>query len=161
MYRCDVCDFDACPACFNKKDKATGEGVKRGDKGVRDVLEDGRMNYLMRGARLIAPHLPLFLFALLCLLMQSVASLVLPNFQGQIFDHIIQANHECKLHPHSEDCDEHVDSFYRVMAYYVAMSVGLGMLQALRALSFQIVARRIAIWVCITRCPHTQHCKFH
>ena len=37
MYRCDVCDFDACPACFNKKDKATGEGVMRGDAGVRDA----------------------------------------------------------------------------------------------------------------------------
>ena len=124
MYRCDVCDFDACPACFNKKDKATGEGVMRGDKGVRDVLEVGRMDYLMRGARLIAPHLPLFLFALLCLLMQSVASLVLPNFQGQIFDHIIQANHECKL-SHSEDCDEHVDSLLPcdgVLCCYVSRS---------------------------------------
>ena len=29
----------------------------------------------------------------------------------------------------------------------MAISVGLGVLQALRALSFQIVARRIAIWV--------------
>ena len=31
-YRCQVCDFDVCPPCFNKKDKATGEGMLRGDK---------------------------------------------------------------------------------------------------------------------------------
>lgn len=147
MYRCEVCDFDACPACFNKKDKATGEGVMRGDQGVRDVLEIGRMDYLWRGARLIWPHLPLFLFALLCLLLQSCASLVLPNFQGQIFDHIIEANHVCKAEPGSGECTDHEQGFYHVMVMYLILSIVLGALQALRALSFQIVARRIAIWV--------------
>ena len=147
MYRCDTCDFDACPACFNKKDKATGEGVMRGDQGVRNVLEVGRMDYLMRGARLIWPHLPLFLFALLCLLLQSLASLVLPNFQGQIFDHVISANHICKADPGTDECKHHEDGFYHVMLMYLALSCVLGLLQALRALSFQIVARRIAIWV--------------
>merc|ERR1719424_562318 len=33
------------------------------------------------------------------------------------------------------------------MTMYLVLSVVLGMLQALRALSFQIVARRIAIWM--------------
>ena len=35
VYRCHICDFDACPACFNKKDKATGEGILRSDKGIK------------------------------------------------------------------------------------------------------------------------------
>ena len=39
MYRCHVCDWDACPACFKKKDKATGEGVMRGDKGVKSATD--------------------------------------------------------------------------------------------------------------------------
>ena len=84
MYRCEVCDFDACPACFNKKDKATGEGVMRGDKGVRDVLEIGRVAYLMRGMRLVAPHLPLLLLALSSLLANSVINVFLPNFQARV-----------------------------------------------------------------------------
>lgn len=119
----------------------------RGDKGVRDVLDIGRAEYLMRGARLIWPHLPLFLFALGCLMAQSVAQLVVPRFQGQIFDHIISAHHECEAEPGSADCREHEHGFYSVMMFYLGLSIGLGCLQALRALSFQIVARRIAIWV--------------
>ena len=147
MYRCDACDFDACPACFNKKDKATGEGVMRGDQGVRDVLDVGRWDYFKRGIRLILPHLPLFLFALLCLVLQSVASLVLPKFQGNIFDHVISAYHTCSEEPGSADCDHHRQWFFSFMIYYVVISVALGLLQALRTLAFQIVARRIGVWV--------------
>lgn len=29
------CDFDLCKACFKKKDTSRGEGVMRGDKGVK------------------------------------------------------------------------------------------------------------------------------
>ena len=32
-----LCGFDACPACFNKKDKATSEGILRGDKGIKQA----------------------------------------------------------------------------------------------------------------------------
>ena len=92
-----MCDFDACPACFNKKDKATGEGVMRGDKGVRDNKVVGRFEYLMRGMRLIRPQLWLFLLAIGCLLLQTVASLFLPWLQGQLFDHIIDARHACQV----------------------------------------------------------------
>ena len=52
MYRCEVCDFDACPACFNKKDKSTGEGVLRSDKGLREKGEMTNFQYLLRGLRL-------------------------------------------------------------------------------------------------------------
>ena len=147
MYRCDVCDFDSCPACFNKKDKCTSEGIMRGDKGVRDVLDVGRFEYLMRGVRLIRPHLLLFLFALLCLMGQSIASLVVPHFQGQIFDRIIEAHHVCTDDPSSPDCHHEQAGFYTLMLYFIGLSLGMGCLQALRALSFQIVARRIGIWV--------------
>ena len=41
----------------------------------------GRFEYLMRGMRLIWPHLPLFAHALGCLLAQTVASLFLPALQ--------------------------------------------------------------------------------
>ncbi|KOO30462.1 ATP-binding cassette superfamily [Chrysochromulina tobinii] len=147
MYRCDVCDFDSCPACFNKKDKCTSEGIMRGDKGVRDVLDVGRFEYLMRGVRLIRPHLLLFLFALACLMGQSIASLVVPHFQGQIFDRIIEAHHVCTDDPSSPDCHHEQAGFYTLMLYFIGLSIGMGCLQALRALSFQIVARRIGIWV--------------
>ena len=141
MYRCDICDFDCCPACFNKKDKATGEGVMRGDSGVRDVLEVGRWDYLKRGISLIWPHLPLFLFALLCLILQSVASLVLPNFQGKIFDHVISAYHTCSAEPGTEDCESHRNWFFHFIFAYVLVSIALGLLQAFRSLAFQVISR--------------------
>lgn len=176
-YRCNVCDFDACPACFNKKDKATGEGVMRGDKGVRDMKVVGRFDYLMRGIRLIWPHLGLFLLALSCLLAQTAASLFLPrcvrppssslvlpptlplpprpptpggqsapcrgrlpraptcpplspnpvpppppaghspgSLQGQLFDHIISANHVCRINgTDSDECHVHEAGFESVI----------------------------------------------
>ena len=59
--------------------KPTGMAMMTAGEGVRDVLEIGRMDYLMRGARLIAPHLPLFIFALFCLLAQSVVRATPPT----------------------------------------------------------------------------------
>merc|ERR1719424_387171 len=61
MYRCQLCDFDACPACFNKKDKATGEGILRGDKGVKQGGDLSFSQYFARALRLVLPHIPLFL----------------------------------------------------------------------------------------------------
>ena len=145
-YRCNVCDFDACPACFNKKDKSTGEGVMRGDKGVRDNAVVGRFDYLMRGIKMIWPHIWLFSLALGCLLAQTVASLFLPALQGQLFDHIIDANHVCKINgTASAECHRHEDGFTTTVMEYVIISVLLGMLQALRNLLFQLCARLITM----------------
>ena len=143
VYRCDTCDFDICPACFNKKDKATGEGVMRGDKGVRDAVKLGRLNYVWRCLRLIGPYSPSFIFAMVCLLMQSVASLIMPNFQGQLFDHVIDALHSCTADPYSKACHDHRDGFFQIMGFYAGLSASLGLLVALRTLAFQIVARQI------------------
>ena len=138
MYRCAVCDFDACPACFNKKDKATGEGVMRGDKGVRDVLEIGRVAYLMRGMRLVAPHLPLLLIALSSLLANSIINVFLPNFQGQIFDHVIAASHSCAADPTDQTCHNSRQAFFDTVWLYLGLSVAIGVLSVLRSLSFQV-----------------------
>ena len=57
-YRCQVCDFDVCPACFNKKDKATGEGMLRGDKGLKPMETLKLSEYLKRGLRRARPEIP-------------------------------------------------------------------------------------------------------
>eukprot|EP00965_Chrysotila_dentata_P243152 6205259-Pleurochrysis_carterae.AAC.3 len=95
VYRCTICDFDACPACFNKKDKSTGEGVLRGDKGIKSTGTLTSAQYLARGMKLAYPHLALFILALLCVTVTSILSLFLPNFQGQIMDHVIAGRTAC------------------------------------------------------------------
>ena len=54
-----MCDFDVCPACFNKKDKATGEGMLRGDKGLKRMDNISIKQYMRRGLRLMLPQAPL------------------------------------------------------------------------------------------------------
>ena len=80
-YRCDVCDFDVCPNCFNKKDKATGEGMLRGDKGLKKMDKLTHAQYLKRGLKLARPEIPLFLLALCCVVGTASINLFLPNFQ--------------------------------------------------------------------------------
>ena len=147
MYRCTICDFDACPACFNRKDKATGEGVMRGDKGVRDVLEIGRVAYLLRGMRMVAPHMPLLLMALAALVFNSLINVFLPKLQGNIFDRVIDASHACSSLTEPAKCSASRHSFFNNVATYLGLSVALGLLSVVRSLSFQVVARRIAIYV--------------
>ena len=102
-----MCDFDVCPACFNKKDKATGEGMLRGDKGLKPMETLRLSQYLKRGlrrarpeisgtltltltltlplpltlTRLARPEIPLFLLALCCVVGTASINLFLPNFQ--------------------------------------------------------------------------------
>ena len=151
MYRCRTCDWDACPACFKKKDKATGEGVMRGDKGVKSATDVGRWAYFRRAVRLVAPHVPLFLVALGCLVATSVVNLFLPNFQGEIFDHVIDAHHTCtggNVSAAAEHaCTTSRGLFFRTVTMYLVLSVALGALASLKALSFSIVSRRMAIWI--------------
>ena len=151
MYRCRTCDWDACPACFKKKDKSTGEGVMRGDKGVKSSTDVGRWAYFRRAVRLVAPHVPLFLVALGCLVATSVVNLFLPNFQGEIFDHVIDAHHSCtggNVSAVEQDaCDTSRGLFFSTVTMYLVLSVALGALASLKALSFSIVSRRMAIWI--------------
>ena len=147
MYRCPVCDWDACPACFKKKDKSTGEGVMRGDKGVKKTADVGRWVYFKRAVRLVAPHVPLFLVSICCLVATAGLNLFLPNFQGEIFDHVIAAHHTCVAEPASADCAKSRHGFFSTVSLYLALSVALGVIASLKELSFSVVSRRIAIWV--------------
>ena len=100
-YVCRLCDFDCCAACFNKKDKATGEGIIRGDKGVKHVGALDLRTYMVRGVRLILPELPLIFVALSMLCADSMVRLFMPNYQGTIIQDIIEAHHACDNEAHN------------------------------------------------------------
>ncbi len=153
VYRCALCDFDCCPACFNKKDKATGEGVLRGDRGIKQSGNLTTSQYLARGLKLAAPQLPYFLLAMFCVLSTSSIRLFLPNFQGEIFDHVIAGTTACNpaagFAPHAAAarCDSAKQAFLSTVLIYLVCSVALGFLGGLSSLCFNLIGRRIMVSV--------------
>ncbi len=45
-----------CVACFKKKNKSRGEGLLRGDKGVKDEKEVNSSDYMLRALTLAKPY---------------------------------------------------------------------------------------------------------
>ena len=152
MYRCGLCDFDACPACFNKKDKATGEGILRGDKGIKQGGELSFAQYFGRAIKMVRPHVPLFLFAILCLVCKSAINLILPNYQGIIFDHVIAATHACAhngstTNTSAGECASSRNAFEVTVTEYLLYAIAIGALGGLQSLSFMVVGRKIMVHV--------------
>lgn len=154
MYRCATCDFDACPLCFNKKDKSTGEGVLRSDKGLREKGEMTNFQYLLRGLRLVGGHKYFVLLALLCVAATAMLRLYLPNFQGEIFDRVIAGTNACQHFgrnetrpPHVGSCSDARGAFQAEVEKYLACSLALGLLGGLSSLCFQLIARHVTIRV--------------
>ncbi len=57
------------------------EGTLRGDKGVREEQEVDQTSYLMRAVSLARNECLLLSCAFFCLMVSSVSSLILPNYQ--------------------------------------------------------------------------------
>jgi ABC-type multidrug transport system fused ATPase/permease subunit len=128
-YRCPQCDFDCCRSCFLKRDKARGENQLRGDKGAKDEKEVSSSAYLVRALKLTKPHAPIITLAVVCLLATSAASIILPNFQGEILDAVIAGDHS---------------AFAFDIKLYILISVGLGFFGGIKSLAFNIVGSHIA-----------------
>ena len=153
-YVCRLCDFDCCPACYNKKDKATGEGIIRGDKGIKHVGALDFKTYMSRGVRLILPELPMFALALALLCANSLVRLFMPNYQGTIIQDIINAHHACTAEAMNHtanathgECATHKADFLDNILMYLALSFATSVLSALRQLCFMVVARRIILHI--------------
>jgi hypothetical protein len=128
-YRCRSCDHDVCMACFSSKSRSGGEGVMRGDKGVKQDVEVSNAAFMKRALGLCRPQLGLFIMAFVCLIANTLASLLLPNYQGQILDHVVQQDSS---------------GFKESVLLYLGLSIATGFFGALRSLAFSIVGRKIS-----------------
>lgn len=148
-YMCKLCDWDCCAACFNKKDKSTGEGIVRGDKGVKDTRNITFGQYVVKGVRLIFPELPLFVVALALLAANSLVKLFMPNYQGALMDDVVHAHTACvhNITVQDGDCAKFRADFITDLLYYLGLSFGTAVLSALRQLCFMIVARRVILHI--------------
>jgi hypothetical protein len=79
--------------CFAKRDRLNLEGQIRTDKGeVRKSEGLTNTQYFWRGIRLVRTETPLFLVAILFLLLANGASLIAPTVQGSILDAVVTSN---------------------------------------------------------------------
>jgi ABC-type siderophore export system fused ATPase/permease subunit len=129
-WRCSRCDFDACISCFRRGDKSRGEGILRSDQGVKDEKEMSNSTYIVRAVKLAKPHWKFIICAFVCLLVSTTASLLLPNYQGQILDSVIQSDKS---------------QFKRDIYLYLFVSIATGLFGAVRSLCFSVVGTNIAM----------------
>eukprot|EP01125_Pyxidicula_operculata_P018213 TRINITY_DN6461_c0_g1_i2.p1 TRINITY_DN6461_c0_g1~~TRINITY_DN6461_c0_g1_i2.p1 ORF type:complete len:857 (+),score=171.12 TRINITY_DN6461_c0_g1_i2:240-2810(+) len=127
-YRCEECDFDLCLDCTKRKNKDRGEGVLRGDKGVKEEPEISNWEYLKKATIFVKPHIGIILIAFVFLAINSAANLLLPNYQGKILDHVI---------------NKRTDEFKTDIYYYVGLSFAMGLFGGIRNLCFNIVGRKM------------------
>lgn len=129
-FRCKLCDFDACSKCVSRKRTANaGENLIRSDKGVVDHKVMSTTEYFFRAMKLTGPESKLFLFAFLFLVLTAIATLALPNTQGEIINKIIENDKS---------------SFLLDLRLYVGIMFVMGIFNGIKGLLFTIVARRIA-----------------
>jgi len=106
----------------------TEEGTLRGDKGVKNEVEIDQTSYLYRAISLARGEAYLLACAFLCLGVSSLSSLILPNYQGRILDHVIQRA---------------VALFRRDVLLLIAFSLVTGLFEAVRNLCFAVVGKRV------------------
>lgn len=139
-YRCHVCDFDLCHVCFARRNRVKGEGVIRGDKGVKEELEISSTQYFLRALKLAKPHCGLILVALVCLLVNAASQLFAPNLQGEILDDVISGVNA----PDSAGRHRAFAQFTKDIQFYIAVNVATGLFGSVRSLCFSLVGSKIS-----------------
>ena len=158
LWRCHPCNFDVCPKCWEARDETTasplhqdgaqngrgrgrgrggggrGRGRGRGRGGGRPgpaqtEVEITNWDIVREAAKLMRPSWWLVATALACVVASGVASLALPSYQGKIIDAVYARDRS---------------RFRKMLELYLVFSVGTAATQALRALCFQVVGRRLA-----------------
>jgi ABC-type multidrug transport system fused ATPase/permease subunit len=128
-----MCDFDACPTCFDKAWRAERNKKQAtsyfSDQNAENAKVPSNFDYFMRAMKQGSKHWCLFLTSALALLLSSALSLALPSFTGQILD---------SVYKHDED------QFKSSIKYMVAASALISLLGVAQYASISIAGRRIA-----------------
>eukprot|EP01088_Endostelium_zonatum_P013232 TRINITY_DN2765_c0_g1_i3.p1 TRINITY_DN2765_c0_g1~~TRINITY_DN2765_c0_g1_i3.p1 ORF type:complete len:382 (+),score=64.99 TRINITY_DN2765_c0_g1_i3:98-1243(+) len=124
-YFCPDCDFDLCETCFKKKRREKQEHALRGDKGARDDKEVSTWYYLQITYSFLRPHLRLIILAVVFLFSNSLAQILLPNYQGKILDHVINTDRS---------------AFKTDIIVYISLSIFVGLMGGGKNLCFEVGA---------------------
>eukprot|EP01126_Amoeba_proteus_P067528 TRINITY_DN9992_c0_g2_i5.p1 TRINITY_DN9992_c0_g2~~TRINITY_DN9992_c0_g2_i5.p1 ORF type:complete len:835 (-),score=170.10 TRINITY_DN9992_c0_g2_i5:103-2607(-) len=127
-YRCESCDYDLCVMCTKKTNKSGGEGLLRTDRGVKEDMDFSNWDYMRKALSYASPHAFVIVVALIFLMGSSLASLLVPSYQGSIFDDIIGGNR---------------DMFKNDVIIFLVLNLVMGVMGAIRNFCFQISAQRM------------------
>ncbi|KAH9260927.1 hypothetical protein BASA81_000623 [Batrachochytrium salamandrivorans] len=130
-YRCRMCDFDACPVCFDKAWRASklvssSTSSMHPKTGAKPV---SNMDYFFRALENGKDHWMLFTISALALILSSLLSLALPSYTGQILDSVYNTNRE---------------QFKHAIEFMILASSGISVLGIFQSATIMIAARRIA-----------------
>jgi ABC-type multidrug transport system fused ATPase/permease subunit len=151
-FRCRTCDFDLCTRCYQRKDRKNFKGGYQ----IRNEEEEQvtSFTFFTRLIRLSIKFWPTLALALASLIVAQGLSLAAPNLQGKIFDTIIAylRAHTAETHATTDaaraqaiaDEDAARGAFAGVIGTYVLINVLQGVFTGLRALSTELVMRKIA-----------------
>jgi ABC-type multidrug transport system fused ATPase/permease subunit len=151
-FRCRTCDFDLCTRCYQRKDRKNFKGGYQ----IRNDEEQQvtSFTFFTRLIRLSVKFWPTLVLALGSLIVAQGLSLAAPNLQGKIFDTIIAylRAHTAETHAATDDAREKAiaeenaarGAFAGVIGTYVLINVLQGIFTGLRALSTELVMRKIA-----------------
>jgi ABC-type multidrug transport system fused ATPase/permease subunit len=151
-FRCRTCDFDLCTRCYQRKDRKNFKGGyqirNEGDEQVTSF------SFFTRLIKLSVKFWPTLALALGSLIVAQGLTLAAPNLQGKIFDTIIAylRAHTAETHATNQAdrekaiADENAarGGFAAVIGTYVVINVLQGVFTGLRALSTELVMRKIA-----------------
>eukprot|EP01065_Artemidia_motanka_P027109 TRINITY_DN32341_c0_g1_i1.p1 TRINITY_DN32341_c0_g1~~TRINITY_DN32341_c0_g1_i1.p1 ORF type:complete len:885 (+),score=302.63 TRINITY_DN32341_c0_g1_i1:82-2736(+) len=127
-FQCHQCDFDICLACFRARNKRTGEGVLRGDKGAREEKVLSSRDLARWGWTLSSGFRHYILLAVIALCLNQTTRIFLPNFQGKVIDSVISKDR---------------DRFWNMLQFYGIMSAGTMLFGVIRLSCVSIVSRKL------------------
>eukprot|EP01062_Namystynia_karyoxenos_P057576 TRINITY_DN486_c1_g1_i1.p1 TRINITY_DN486_c1_g1~~TRINITY_DN486_c1_g1_i1.p1 ORF type:complete len:940 (+),score=343.52 TRINITY_DN486_c1_g1_i1:124-2820(+) len=128
-FQCKQCDFDVCFDCLRARNKRTGEGMLRGDKGAREEKAVTVKEYFRWGWRLTLGFRHYVAFAVTALCLNQASRIFLPNFQGKVIDSVIDKDH---------------GRFWYMLKLYGLMSGGTMLFGVVRLACVSIVSRKLA-----------------
>ena len=123
VYRCPKCDYDVCPKCWDKEQKAKLAKREEANQGDVTVIE-----YFQRLFGLYRRHWMELAAALFVVFLISLISIKLPSSRGQLFDDIFAMD---------------LDLFYRGLSVYITLTVAQGLLGAVKNVLNQWVEEEI------------------
>mmetsp|Transcript_26643 Transcript_26643/g.57894 ORF Transcript_26643/g.57894 Transcript_26643/m.57894 type:complete len:1023 (-) Transcript_26643:20-3088(-) len=126
--------FRMCSLCYRKQlaKDSVQEGLLRGDRGPKPSLELGPSRYLARTAALAAPFRCNLIAALACIVISTVASVLLPNQQGKVINTLV---------------NDDPASFRGVLESFVFLSVVGALFKSMMSLTVNIVSRQLTLGI--------------
>jgi ABC-type multidrug transport system fused ATPase/permease subunit len=131
-YTCELCDFGCCLDCFKHASRKQIEHALRGDKGVRDERELSTWAYVKRAFVFVQPSSRWFGVALVVMVLRSIASILLPSFQGAILDSVVRHD---------------TTGFWYQVTLYTSFTVTVMLLSSLQSLCFAVAGSKVGALV--------------